>query len=407
MSNQVLTLKYRPQTFDELLVQEHVSDTLSKAIENQRFANAYLFAGPRGVGKTTTARILAKSLNCLSYNAPTTTPCNKCSACLEIAASRSMDVLEIDGASNRGIDQIRELRENIKYAPSSLRYKVYIIDEVHMLTEPAFNALLKTLEEPPAHARFVFATTEAHKVPTTILSRCQRFDFRRATSSEIADRLRWIAGKEKIKASDDALVAVARRAEGAIRDGESILEQLATYRPEGIEVKDVEELLGIVPAELFVDYVDLLIKGDIAGLLRFADRLFERGFDLVEFHSGLVSHLRNILLVQAGGPVDRLGLLPAERKKLKEQASAVARAALMQSLEAVLKAEESAKRSRLQRVVFEYLSLDLAARLSGAGAPAAPEPRASHSPRSRPKPKKTEDSGLEDIRDVFGDIEEN
>jgi DNA polymerase-3 subunit gamma/tau len=407
MSNQVLTLKYRPQTFDELLVQEHVSDTLSKAIENQRFANAYLFAGPRGVGKTTTARILAKSLNCLSFDAPTTTPCNKCSACTEIAASRSMDVLEIDGASNRGIDQIRELRENIKYAPSSLRCKVYIIDEVHMLTEPAFNALLKTLEEPPAHARFVFATTEPHKVPTTIVSRCQRFDFRKATPVEIAGRLRWIAGKENIRASKEALAAVARRAEGSIRDGESILEQLATYRPGGIEVKDVEELLGIVPSELFADYVDLLIKGDRAGLLRFADRLFERGFDLVEFHSGLVGHLRSMLLVQAGGPVDRLGLLPGERKRLEEQASAVRRAALMRSLEAVLKAEESAKRSRLPRVVFEYLSLDLAARLPDDRVPNAPGTATPGPARGTAKPKKTEDTGLDDIRDVFGEVEEN
>jgi DNA polymerase-3 subunit gamma/tau len=407
MSNQVLTLKYRPQTFDELLVQDHVSGTLKKAIENQRFANAYLFAGPRGVGKTTTARILAKSLNCLSYDAPTTTPCNKCSACTEIAASRSMDVLEIDGASNRGIDQIRELRENIRYAPSSLRCKVYIIDEVHMLTEQAFNALLKTLEEPPAHARFVFATTEPHKVPTTIVSRCQRFDFRKATPAEIADRLRWIAGKEKIKASDEALVAVARRAEGAIRDGESILEQLATYRPDGIEVEDVEELLGIVPAELFVDYVDLLIKGDRPGLLIFADRLFERGFGLVEFHAGLVTHLRNMLLVQAGGPIDRLGLLPGERKKLEEQTSAVGRTALMRSLEAVLKAEESARRSQLPRVVFEYLSLDLASRLSDESTPAAPATGTPRPARPSPKPGKPKDAGLDEIRDVFGDVEEN
>ncbi len=355
----VLTLKYRPQTFDELLVQEHVKRTLKKAIEHNRFANAYLFAGPRGVGKTTTARILSKCLDCLNTDKPTVTPCNKCSACVEISQSRSMDVLEIDGASNRGIDQVRELRENIKYAPSSLRYKVYIIDEVHMLTEPAFNALLKTLEEPPPHAKFIFATTSANKVLPTIISRCQRFDFRKATPDEIVGRLRWLAKQESIAVSDEALLAIGRRADGSIRDGESILEQLATYRPEQIELPDVEELLGLVPGEVFFSYVDLLLQGDTAGLLRFVNNIFEKGHDLFEFYTGLVEHFRNILLIQAGGPAENLGLLPAEITRLEEQAKQFSRAGLIKALEILLRAEEQAKYTRMPRVVLEYLALEL------------------------------------------------
>ena len=243
MASKVLTLKYRPQRFDELLVQDHVRDTLKRAIEKKRLANAYLFCGPRGVGKTTTARILAKSLNC--EKGPTVFPCGECSACVEITNGRNLDVIEIDGASNRKIDDVRELRENIKYLPTAGKYKIYIIDEVHMLTTESFNALLKTLEEPPAHAKFIFATTAAQDVPATIVSRCQRFDFRRATPAEIKDRLAWLGRQENIKVSDAALMAIARRADGAIRDGEGILDQLASFRPDGIELKDVENLVCV------------------------------------------------------------------------------------------------------------------------------------------------------------------
>ncbi|OYD15126.1 hypothetical protein CH330_06570 [candidate division WOR-3 bacterium JGI_Cruoil_03_51_56] len=363
-SRKVLTLKYRPKTFDELLVQEHVKRTLKKAIEHKRFANAYLFAGPRGVGKTTTARILAKCLNCLSYKEPTVTPCNKCTACIEISQSRSMDVLEIDGASNRGIDQVRELRENIKYMPTSLRYKIYIIDEVHMLTVQAFNALLKTLEEPPPHAKFIFATTKPHDVPATIISRCQRFDFRKATPTEIVGRLRWLTKQENITASEEALLMVARRADGAIRDSESILEQLATFRPEGIELPDVEELLGLVPNEVFFNYLDLLLQGDTPGLLRFTNQTFEKGYDLLEFYTGLVEHLRNILLIQTGSSLENLGLLSTEKKRLEQQAKRFSRPQLIKAMEILLKTEESAKHTQMPRFVFEYLSLELAGLLS-------------------------------------------
>ncbi|MBN2536929.1 DNA polymerase III subunit gamma/tau [candidate division WOR-3 bacterium] len=422
----VLTLKYRPRSLDELLVQDHVRHTLARAIERGRLANAYLFAGPRGVGKTTTARILAKSINCLSFDKPTVHPCNTCSACLEIAESRSMDVLEIDGASNRGIDQVRELRENIKYAPASLRCKLYIIDEVHMLTEQAFNALLKTLEEPPAHARFVFATTEAHEVPATIISRCQRFDFRRATPDEVAARLRWLCEQEKIKASDAALLAIARRADGAIRDGESILEQLATFRPDGIESDDVGELLGLVPAASFYDYVDFVLGRDLAGIIRMVDGLFDKGYDLLEFYAGLIQHFRNIMFVQAGVPTDRLGLLPDERQRLADQAGALPRPLLVRALELLIEHETNTRHSQSPRVILEYASLEL---IRLVPAPPGPEPATNPAPEpakpararasadrraARPAPKKQgppaggagPDPVIDRMRGILGDIEE-
>ncbi|MCL6466167.1 MAG: DNA polymerase III subunit gamma/tau [candidate division WOR-3 bacterium] len=358
-TRKVLTLKYRPQTFAELLIQDHVRNTLTRAIELNRLANAYLFSGPRGVGKTTTARILAKSLNCLSFDKPTTTPCNQCSACIEIAASRSMDVLEIDGASNRGIDQVRELRENIKYAPASLRYKVYIIDEVHMLTAEAFNALLKTLEEPPAHAKFILATTAAHKVPPTIISRCQRFDFRKATPAEIVERLTWIAEREKIKISPEALSAIARRADGAIRDAEGLLEQLATYSPEGVELSHAEELLGLVPANLFFEYAELLATGNARGLFDFIDRLFTSGYDFIEFYTGAVTHFRNLLVAKLDGIPPESGFSADELDRLNKQAARFSREQLMEILKLLSENESTARYSPIPRLLLEIVSLKL------------------------------------------------
>jgi DNA polymerase-3 subunit gamma/tau len=363
MASRVLTLKYRPQRFDELLVQDHVRDTMKRAIEKNRLANAYLFCGPRGVGKTTTARILAKSLNC--EKGPTITPCNKCSFCTEITASRSMDVIEIDGASNNSVDDVRELRENARYTPSSGRFKIYIIDEVHMLSPSAFNALLKTLEEPPAHVKFVFATTEAHKVPATIVSRCQRFDFRRATPAEIKDRLAWLTRQEKIKASDAALMAIARRADGAIRDGEGILDQLAAFRPEGIELKDVEELLGLVPSEVFFDYADLVLAGDGSGLMSFLARLFESGYDHVEFYSGLVQHFRNLLVLEVSGKESGLSLLPGEVERMVRQAKSFGRGDLLRILHDITQYEFQAGTTQYPRVLLEIMSLELASGRSG------------------------------------------
>ena len=363
MAGKVLTLKYRPQRFDELLVQDHVRDTMKRAIERNRLANAYLFCGPRGVGKTTTARILAKSLNC--EEGPTVTPCNKCPFCVEITASRSMDVIEIDGASNNSVNDVRELRENARYTPSSGRYKIYIIDEVHMLSVSAFNALLKTLEEPPAHVKFIFATTAAQDVPATIVSRCQRFDFRRATPAEIRDRLVWLTEQEGIKASDAALMAIARRADGAIRDGEGILDQLAAFRPDGIELMDVEELLGLVPSELFFDYADLVLAGNGPGLMSFIARLFESGYDHIEFYSGVVRHFRDLLALEVSGRESGLSLLPDEVERMMNQARSFGRGDLLRILHDITAYEAQAGATQYPRVLLEVMSLELASGRSG------------------------------------------
>ncbi len=237
MSYEVFARKYRPQTFDDLVGQAHVSRTLKNAVAQNRLAHAYLFVGPRGIGKTSTARILAKALNC--EKGPTVTPDGTCDNCKEIAAGNSLDVLEIDGASNNGVEQVRELRDNVRYAPSKSRYKIYIIDEVHMLTAAAFNALLKTLEEPPPHVKFIFATTEPQKVLATIVSRCQRFDLHRIPAKLIAHHLQFIAGKEKITLESAAAHAIARGAEGGLRDAESMLDQLVAFCGEKISEKDV------------------------------------------------------------------------------------------------------------------------------------------------------------------------
>ncbi|MGE5855121.1 MAG: DNA polymerase III subunit gamma/tau, partial [Syntrophaceae bacterium] len=223
----VLARKWRPQVFEDVVGQDHVITTLRNAIRLGRVAHAFIFSGPRGVGKTSVARILAKALNC--EKGPSEIPCNACANCREITEGSSMDVREIDGASNRGIDEIRELRENVKFSPSSSRYKIYIIDEVHMLTKEAFNALLKTLEEPPEHVMFIFATTEVHKVPATILSRCQRFDFRRISIEEIMTRLRYIAGEEKVTIDEDALMVIAKKGDGSLRDSQSIFDQVRSF----------------------------------------------------------------------------------------------------------------------------------------------------------------------------------
>ncbi len=243
MSYQVLARKWRPQNFDEVVGQEHITRTLKNALELGRVAHAFLFSGPRGVGKTSVARILAKALNC--SNGPTPTPCNQCQSCLEITQGHSLDVLEIDGASNRGIDEVRELRENIKYLPARGGYKVFIIDEVHMLTKEAFNALLKTLEEPPAHAIFVMATTESHKVPVTILSRCQRYDFKRLSTAAIQAHLAQMANREGWQLSPEGLQLIAQEAEGGMRDAQGLLDQVITFGGPEVSPPEIARILGV------------------------------------------------------------------------------------------------------------------------------------------------------------------
>ncbi len=299
MSYLVLARKYRPQSFEEVIGQDHITGLLGKAIDSNRIPHAYLFCGPRGIGKTSCARILAKSLNCAQ--GPTLKPCGACPACREIAAGTSFDVLEIDGASNRGIDEIRTLRENVKFAPSYGRYKIYIVDEVHMLTTEAFNALLKTLEEPPAHVKFILATTAPHKVPATIISRCQRFDFKRIPVKTIAEAMEGIIKKEKLKADPDALYAVAKASDGSLRDALSILDQLSALSEEGIKVDDVSAMLGVVETQFLFDVTDALSRKDCTAALELLERILDEGKDIKQLVKDLIEHFRNLMIVKVGG----------------------------------------------------------------------------------------------------------
>ena len=294
MSYQVLARKWRPQVFEDVVGQGHITRTLQNAISTNRLAHAFLFSGPRGVGKTTTARILAKALNC--KEGPTTHPCGSCDSCRETAAGTSVDVIEIDGASNRGIEHIRELRETVKYAPAGGKYKVYVIDEVHMLTNEAFNALLKTLEEPPPHVIFIFATTEPQKIPATIHSRCQRYGFKRILLREIAATLRRIADREGIIISDQGLDMIAGAAEGSMRDSQSLLDQAVSFSGMTVRDEDLQSILGSVPLQTLAAFADGLLAHDSAALLRQVDALLEQGQDLRQFLAGLVEHIRNLIV---------------------------------------------------------------------------------------------------------------
>jgi len=303
VSYRVFARKYRPQLFEEVVGQEHITRTLQNAIKGSRLAQAYLFVGPRGVGKTSTARILAKALNCQSSkDGPTDNPCGTCDACIEIAEGRSLDVLEIDGASNNSVESIRTLRENAAYAPARGPYKVYLIDEVHMLTTAAFNALLKTLEEPPEHVKFLFATTEAQKVPATILSRCQRFDLRRLTPDLIAAHLLYIAGKEEIALDQGAADALARGADGALRDAESMFDQVIAFCGTTITAADVHNVFGFTPRETVLDLGHALIARDTPAALALVKSQADAGKDLSRLLGDLVGLLRDILICKVHPP---------------------------------------------------------------------------------------------------------
>jgi DNA polymerase-3 subunit gamma/tau len=299
VSYRVFARKYRPQTFAEVVGQEHITRTLQNAVNSSRLAQAYLFVGPRGIGKTSTARILAKALNCEA--GPTSEPCGKCPACLEIAEGRSLDVIEIDGASNNGVENIRDLRDSAAYAPTRGKFKIYLIDEVHMLSTGAFNALLKTLEEPPPHVKFIFATTEAQKVPATITSRCQRFDLRRIPAHLIKKHLLFIAENEKIQLDGEAADAIARGAEGGLRDAESMLDQMVAFCGEHIRASDVMDVFGFTPHEVVVSLADSLFAGDASAALDTVAAQSSLGKDLSRLTAELVSHLRDLLVNQATG----------------------------------------------------------------------------------------------------------
>ena len=298
MSYLVLARKYRPQTFAEVVGQEHVTRTLTNAITAKRVHHAVLFSGPRGNGKTTIARILAKAMNC--EKGPTATPCNHCSSCVDITSGNAADVFEIDGASNNSVDQVRELRENIRYMPAHSRHKIYIIDEVHMLSIAAFNALLKTLEEPPSHVMFFFATTEPHKIPLTILSRCQRHDFRRLDPDTIVRHLKMLCEKEGFSADTESLAIVAGEADGCMRDALSLLDQLMACMAGDLNREKLVELLGIVDRKLLLDISDAVFKGNIPVVIEIINTLYARGHDIKKLYQVIVGHFRNLLVVKMG-----------------------------------------------------------------------------------------------------------
>ncbi|MGC2351947.1 MAG: DNA polymerase III subunit gamma/tau [Candidatus Udaeobacter sp.] len=351
MSYEVFARKYRPQTFDGLVGQTHVSRTLKNAIAQNRLAHAYLFVGPRGIGKTSTARILAKSLNCIK--GPTVTPCGKCDNCLEIAAGNSLDVIEIDGASNRGIDDVRELRDNVRYAPAKSRLKIYIIDEVHMLTKEAFNALLKTLEEPPPHVKFIFATTEPDKVLPTILSRCQRFDLHRIPANLIGQHLQFIAGKEKITLEPAAAHAIARGAEGGLRDAESMLDQLVAFCGEKIGENDVLDVFGFTSEQTVIDLTGRILRGETPAAIDLLHQQSESGKDMMRLMSDLIAYLRDLLVFKAKPDALKEDVDPDVQKSLAAHAELIAMDRLLELIDQFAAAEGRMKWAPNKKLHFE------------------------------------------------------
>ena len=302
MSYLVLARKYRPQSFEDLVGQEHVAKTIANAIEQGRVAHAFLFTGVRGVGKTTSARLLAKCLNCLGKDGqakgPTATPCNECAACTEITAGSDMDVQEIDGASYNGVDEVRRLQEGLAFRPARDRFKVFIVDEVHMLSSAAWNAFLKTLEEPPPHVKFIFATTEVHKVPVTILSRCQRYDFKLISTQTIAQRVREVLAKEKIAAEPSAVAIIAREAAGSMRDAMSLLDQVIAFSGSSLEEAAVTRVLGVADRKVLHELCERILGGDAKATLEIVDRLAQQGFDLVHVANDLLASFRNLCVTK-------------------------------------------------------------------------------------------------------------
>ena len=337
MSYEVFARKYRPQTFDDLVGQAHVSRTLKNAVAQNRLAHAYLFVGPRGVGKTSTARILAKSLNCVK--GPTITPCGECDNCREIAGGNSLDVIEIDGASNNSVEDVRQLRENVRYAPAKGRYKIYLIDEVHMLSSAAFNALLKTLEEPPEHVKFIFATTEPQKVLPTILSRCQRFDLHRIPANLIAKHLQFIAGKENIALEPAAAHAIARGAEGGLRDAESMLDQLVAFCGEKISENDVLDVFGFTSEQTVADLTGRILQGETPGAIDLLHQQSDAGKDMMRLMSDLIAYLRDLLVFKAKPDALKEDVEPDVQTSLARHAELVTTGHLLELLDQFAAAE--------------------------------------------------------------------
>lgn len=354
----VSSLKYRPQTFEDVVGQDHVSRTLRNALLRQRLANGYLFTGPRGVGKTTSARILAKAINC--ENPKDGNPCNTCNHCVEITAGRSLDVLEVDGASTRGIDAIRELREVVKYPPANSNYRVYIIDEVHMLTKEAFNALLKTLEEPPPQVLFIFATTEPQKVPLTILSRCQRYDFRMISTETMVARLQMISEKEGISISEEGLSLIARKAAGSLRDSLSLLDQVSAFTEDEASLELVRRVLGVLDATIYFELMHNVASQSAAELMNQVNLLFSRGISISEFLQGLSEHIRNLLVVKVAGITGYLDVSDTDAKALQEQAGYIEERDLLRMQNIVTETIREQRFVSNQLVSVELMLLKLA-----------------------------------------------
>jgi len=358
MSYLVLARKWRPQSFSEVVGQEHIKRSLQNAIRYNRLPHALLFSGPKGVGKTTMARILAKALNC--ERGPSIEPCNKCISCKEIDLGNSIDVQEIDGASNRRISEVREIRENVKYRPSRGRYKVYIIDEVHMLTEEAFNALLKTLEEPPPHVIFVFATTEPHKVPPTIVSRCQRFPFHRISSSIICHRISEIASAEKIDIEEDAIRLIAHSSEGSLRDALSLLDQLVSFSTPPINVKDVQEILGLFDTHLVLETIDAILNGDLKRILETIHKIYEEGSDLKQFYLNLITYFRHLLIAKLTEKASLVDLPDYEWEVLRNIAKNQSISHLEQLFDLLISEQGVIKTTTQPRFILEALLIKMA-----------------------------------------------
>ena len=359
MSYLVLARKWRPQVFEDVVGQEHVTRTLQNAIKTGRVAHAYLFTGARGVGKTSAARILAKALNCI--NGPTPVPCNTCESCKEIAGGSSMDVFEIDGASNTGVDDIRELRENIKFPPIKCRYRIYIIDEVHMLSTNAFNALLKTLEEPPPHVIFVFATTDPQKIPVTILSRCQEFDFKRIPALLIQERLKTIAESEKIKITDRGLHIIAREADGGMRDAQSILDQVISFAGEEVSDEDVAKSLGVIDREVLKNVVKSIMERTAAGCIQVVERVYDYGYDVRLFCKNLLEYIRNLTVLKViKDPGQLIDLPDGEIAELKTLSDGFSQDELQQLFAILSRGEEELKRSSSPRLSLEMTLIKMA-----------------------------------------------
>ncbi|MFB0565344.1 MAG: DNA polymerase III subunit gamma/tau [Candidatus Aminicenantaceae bacterium] len=358
MTYLIYARKYRPKTFEEMVGQKALVQTLKNAIKNNRVAQAYIFSGMRGVGKTTAARILAKSLNC--QQGPIPTPCNKCEFCRAVDEDRSIDVLEIDGASNRGIDEVRSLREGVKYKPIQSRNKVIIIDEVHMLTDPAFNALLKTLEEPPSHTVFIFATTEYHKIPATIKSRCQHFEFKKISQKDIVNHLLEIAQKEKITISSYGLSLIAEAADGSLRDAQSLLDQAVAFCGEVINDEDLKEILGTISREILFEFSSMIVEERSDRVFALVDNLIERGYDLRFFYKELVQHFRNLLLVKSiEKPQELIPLNEEEINNLKKEAAKASSEDILRYLSALQQGEQGLKFSSHPRIYLETLLVKL------------------------------------------------